>query len=225
MNVEQTEAAKKLLSTIEVVNETVGDAISDMFLVEIILQSNGWDVKDWYNTYVDLPNSQRKICVRDRNVITTTDAERKVVTPEGLQAGIDELVAKYPRARSFVRPSGTEDIVRVYAEATTKEVTRQIRQHFHQNLFKIVSILIWNVIKIAGCRMFGWGGIRVGVSACRWHWTRRTNKTNEWHCQWTSQLDTSIENQHLILFYPIHSLCLRQMQFSLNAIKNTYLSL
>ncbi|XP_031635018.1 phosphoacetylglucosamine mutase [Contarinia nasturtii] len=121
LNEEQIEAAKKLLSTIEVINETVGDAISDMFLVEIILQSNGWDVKDWYNTYTDLPNLQKKICVANRNIITTTDAERKVVTPEGLQNGIDEIVAKYPRGRSFVRPSGTEDIVRVYAEAATNE--------------------------------------------------------------------------------------------------------
>lgn len=104
------------------INETVGDAISDMFLVEIILQSNGWDVKDWFDTYVDLPNLQKKISVTDRTVITTTDAERKVVTPDGLQAEIDELVAKYPRGRSFVRPSGTEDIVRVYAEAASKEV-------------------------------------------------------------------------------------------------------
>lgn len=127
LNDDQRDAAKKLLSTIEVINETVGDAISDMFLVEIILQSNGWDVKEWYDTYVDLPNLQKKICVEDRNVITTTDAERKVVTPEGLQAEIDELVAKYPRGRSFVRPSGTEDIVRVYAEAASKEVSYSYR--------------------------------------------------------------------------------------------------
>jgi len=31
-------------------------------------------------------------------------------------------VANYKRGRSFVRPSGTEDVVRVYAEAATKEV-------------------------------------------------------------------------------------------------------
>lgn len=130
LNEDQTEAAQKLLSTIEVINETVGDAISDMFLVEVILQSNGWDVKEWYDTYVDLPNLQKKICVQDRNVITTTDAERKVVAPDGLQAEIDELVAKYPRGRSFVRPSGTEDIVRVYAEAASKEVSIHFNAQF-----------------------------------------------------------------------------------------------
>lgn len=30
-------------------------------------------------------------------------------------------MANYPNGRSFVRPSGTEDIVRVYAEASTQE--------------------------------------------------------------------------------------------------------
>lgn len=35
----------------------------------------------------------------------------------GLQAAIDTAVAKYPRGRAFARPSGTEDAVRVYAEA------------------------------------------------------------------------------------------------------------
>ena len=37
-----------------------------------------------------------------------------------LQAEIDALVAKYKNGRSFVRPSGTEDVVRVYAEASTR---------------------------------------------------------------------------------------------------------
>lgn len=58
--------------------------------------------------------------VSDRRVIDTTDAERKAVTPEGLQDAIDSLVKKYKNARSFVRPSGTEDVVRVYAEADTQ---------------------------------------------------------------------------------------------------------
>lgn len=60
---------------------------------------------------------------QDRNVITTTDAERICLTPAGLQDEIDSIVSKYTKGRSFVRPSGTEDVVRVYAEAaTTKEV-------------------------------------------------------------------------------------------------------
>ncbi|CAH2215779.1 jg14081, partial [Pararge aegeria aegeria] len=58
----------------------------------------------------------------DRNAISTADAERQCTSPEGLQCRIDELVSKYTSGRSFVRPSGTEDVVRVYAEADTQEV-------------------------------------------------------------------------------------------------------
>uniref|UniRef100_A0A4W5P7E6 Phosphoacetylglucosamine mutase n=1 Tax=Hucho hucho TaxID=62062 RepID=A0A4W5P7E6_9TELE len=59
--------------------------------------------------------------VADRRVIDTTDAERRTVSPAGLQEAIDSRVKKYRQARSFVRPSGTEDVVRVYAEADTQE--------------------------------------------------------------------------------------------------------
>lgn len=68
----------------------------------------------------------------DRRVIDTTDAERRAVTPAGLQEAIDNLVKKYRQARSFVRPSGTEDVVRVYAEADT-----QVR-----NLLSKLSLLL-----------------------------------------------------------------------------------
>ena len=45
----------------------------------------------------------------------------RCVTPEGLQAAITEAMNRYGKlARAFVRPSGTEDVVRVYAEASTQ---------------------------------------------------------------------------------------------------------
>lgn len=122
LNEEQVAAAKRLLLTIDMINETVGDAISDMLLVETILLQNGWDVCDWLAAYSDLSNCQKKVTVADRKVVTVTDAERQCVTPAGLQAEIDRVVANYPLGRSFVRASGTEDVVRVYAEASNKEV-------------------------------------------------------------------------------------------------------
>lgn len=114
-------AALLLRSTIDVINQTVGDAISDMLLIEAILAVRGMTIQQWDAMYSDLPNRQLKVKVSDRRVIDTTDAERRAVTPEGLQDAIDSLVKKYRQARSFVRPSGTEDVVRVYAEAETQE--------------------------------------------------------------------------------------------------------
>uniref|UniRef100_A0AAG5DDT6 Phosphoacetylglucosamine mutase n=1 Tax=Anopheles atroparvus TaxID=41427 RepID=A0AAG5DDT6_ANOAO len=117
---EQRETAHRLLQIIDLTNETVGDAISDLLLVETVLHAKGWSLEDWLASYTDLPNLLEKVNLADRNVITVTDADRVVVTPEGLQDSIDEIVAKFPKGRSFVRPSGTEDIVRVYAEADTR---------------------------------------------------------------------------------------------------------
>jgi len=48
--------------------------------------------------------------VKDRSVIETTDAERRTTAPAGLQAAVDELVAKYaPSGRSFVRCVDDDD--------------------------------------------------------------------------------------------------------------------
>ena len=68
----------------------------------------------------DLPNRMVKMVVSDWNAFKTEDAERRLVSSPGLQAKIDELVKKYDGGRSFVRRSGTEDVVRVYAEARLK---------------------------------------------------------------------------------------------------------
>ncbi|XP_005914338.1 phosphoacetylglucosamine mutase [Haplochromis burtoni] len=121
VNDERKKAALLLRNTINVINQTVGDAISDMLLIEAILAIKGMTIQQWDTIYTDLPNRQLKVKVADRRVIDTTDAERRAVTPAGLQEAIDNLVKKYKQARSFVRPSGTEDVVRVYAEADTQE--------------------------------------------------------------------------------------------------------
>ncbi|GBP55505.1 Phosphoacetylglucosamine mutase [Eumeta japonica] len=118
---EQRKAAQLLLNLIDVTNEAVGDAISDLFLVETVLCARGWDVLQWQEAYQDLPCRQLKLTVEDRNVVTTTDAERVCTSPEGLQEKIDELCTKYENGRAFVRPSGTEDILRIYAEADTQK--------------------------------------------------------------------------------------------------------
>ena len=34
-----------------------------------------------------------------------------------IQEEIDAIVKKYPKARAFLRPSGTEDVLRLYVEA------------------------------------------------------------------------------------------------------------
>nr|CAD7409967.1 unnamed protein product [Timema poppensis] len=106
---DQRAAVTRLADLIDVINETVGDALSDMLLVE------------------------------DRRAIETTDAERKCDKPPGLQDTIDSLVAKFKNGRAFVRPSGTEDIVRVYAEADTQANTDLLAALVAQSVHKMAG--------------------------------------------------------------------------------------
>lgn len=116
----QKDALETLAAVGDLINQTVGDAVSDMLLVEVILAHKAWTLKDWAMTYTDLPNRLVRVEVGDKDVFQTTDAERKLSAPAGAQDEIDALVKKYTSARSFARASGTENACRVYAEAATR---------------------------------------------------------------------------------------------------------
>lgn len=101
----------------QLINQTVGDAISDMLGVLAVLSILKWSPSRWGKEFTDLPNLLVKVIVPDRSKFVTTDQERRLVSPAGLQEKIDQAVSGFHCGRSFVRASGTEDAVRVYAEA------------------------------------------------------------------------------------------------------------
>jgi phosphoacetylglucosamine mutase len=116
----QSESLEILRALTQLINQTVGDALSDLLLVEVILAHKGWGPKEWDLTYTDLPNRLIRVEVSDCGIFKAVDAERRLESPPRLQNNIDALVGKYKNGRSFVRPSGTEVAVRVYAEAATR---------------------------------------------------------------------------------------------------------
>ena len=118
---EENKAATVLVGIIDVINQAVGDAMSDMLVVEAILNARGWDLQEWYSCYTDLASRQLKVKVKDRTVLKTSETETEALEPQGLQDEINKVVSKYANARSFARPSGTEDVVRVYAEGNSRE--------------------------------------------------------------------------------------------------------
>lgn len=123
---EAKDAVMRLWHLAELINQTVGDALSDMLMVLAILGARRWGPEEWDASYTDLPNKLLKVQVPDRTQFQTTDAERRLTQPAGLQEKIDALVQQVRDGRSFVRPSGTEDCVRVYAEAATPEETESL---------------------------------------------------------------------------------------------------
>ena len=105
------------------INPAVGDAMSGILLVEGILRR--LKSTKLPRPYADLPSRQTKIVVPDRTKIKTEDAERRVREPKSLQDAIDEALraraATDTSVRAFVRPSGTEDCVRLYVEGEQVE--------------------------------------------------------------------------------------------------------
>jgi len=117
---EEKEALNRLANLSELINQSVGDAISDALFVESILIHKNWTLAQWDAIYKDFPNRLKAQKVKDRTAFKTTDAERILTEPKGMQESLNQLASKYKNGRSFVRPSGTEDVVRVYAEADTQ---------------------------------------------------------------------------------------------------------
>eukprot|EP00884_Botryococcus_braunii_P003349 jgi/Botrbrau1/13014/Bobra.0389s0011.1 len=131
--------AADLLAMAGMVNQAVGDALSNILLVEACLFRKGWGLEEWAGLYQDLPSRQLKVKVKDRRAITTADAERRVVSPPGLQEAIEGAVAGVSAGRSFVRPSGTEDVVRVYAEARTQDAADALAVEVARAVYRIAG--------------------------------------------------------------------------------------
>merc|ERR1711865_408780 len=88
----------------------------------------GWTALDWDGMYQDLPSRQTKVKVQDRKVVVPLPDESAVVEPVALKEAIETAVQDVDptNGRAFARPSGTEDVVRVYAEATTPELADEL---------------------------------------------------------------------------------------------------
>lgn len=133
----RNQAAIRLVAVSEMVNQAVGDALSGILMVETILQYRNWSLQQWNAMYTDLPSRQLKVKVADRSVFKTTDAETKVAFPSLLQAAINTEVEKYEGGRAFVRPSGTEDVVRIYAEALTQKSADTLAREVAIQVFRL----------------------------------------------------------------------------------------
>jgi len=123
-------------------NQVVGNALADALLVIAVLAVTNQDLHSWDRAYEDLPSTMLKVTVEDRSLLVTIDDDTRLFPnrPPLLQANIDDLAkAQGPEARAFVRPSGTEDIVRVYAEANTQAKADALANHVANAVFDLAK--------------------------------------------------------------------------------------
>lgn len=117
------QALSQILATYQLMNQAIGDAMSDLLMVEVLLIQKNWSISDWIQMYTDLPSRQTKVVISDRARLIMEDNDDTLISqPVGLNQALHETLQSYKskQGRAFIRPSGTEDVVRVYAEAATQ---------------------------------------------------------------------------------------------------------
>jgi len=87
-----TIALQRLRILPSLVNQAVGDALSDLLLVDAILYIKGWNFTQWDDLYRDLPSFQCKVKVPDRSLIRTNENETQVLQPTTMQPAFDSLL-------------------------------------------------------------------------------------------------------------------------------------
>ena len=111
------------MAFLKISNQTVGDGIANILMMEAILRDLDMNYQQVRELYQEKPSKMYKAIVEDRASFKVTKNELRLIEPEDLQNDIDKILKKMPGSRGFVRPSGTEDILRLYVESTNhKEV-------------------------------------------------------------------------------------------------------
>ena len=130
-----------LSSFLALFNPTVGDSISVMLGVEASLKLLNRNIEDFSNLFVPLEFCYGKVNVLNKNSFICNDNETKLIEPNIIQDYIDSLEAKNSEnmIRAFIRPSGTENVVRVYVEGKDKEIIDSIRKELEEYLIKHYS--------------------------------------------------------------------------------------
>lgn len=116
----------RLANLPRLINQATGDSLSDILMVESVLLHKQWKLPDVDKMYNDLPQRLKAVKVKDKNDFVTTDIETELIEPKGLQNKLNDIIKQFPQGRSFIRPSGTENVVRIYAEAATQEDTEKL---------------------------------------------------------------------------------------------------
>lgn len=96
-------AIKRLRGAAALINQAVGDAMSDALFIEAVLTMTQKSIEDWDGLYEDLPSRQDKVSVPDRAAFVPIADETRLQEPASLQATIDKLTTTVKKGRAFAR--------------------------------------------------------------------------------------------------------------------------
>lgn len=120
-------AAKKLVAFLKLSNPYVGDAICNLLMIEAVLRDRDFSLDFFNSVYKENPSKMYKVVVKDRTKWKTTWDEQRLTEPQMFQQYVDYYTGHRGEwCRAFARPSGTEDILRLYVEAEDEADVNQV---------------------------------------------------------------------------------------------------
>ncbi|KAK1347728.1 putative phosphoacetylglucosamine mutase [Hamiltosporidium tvaerminnensis] len=105
-----------LLNIIPFFDTSISDAFSTFLSIHLICKNNY--LSKILKKYQELFTREITVKVKNKNIIKV-DLQNTVIQPILLQNKIEEYMYKY-KGRSFIRPSQSEDFIRVYTESSSK---------------------------------------------------------------------------------------------------------
>jgi phosphoacetylglucosamine mutase len=97
-------------------NEVVGDGISGIFCVRYFLNCLNMSYNDWFNIIKKNDFILYKKEVENKDIFKTNEIGNRLLEPKNIQIELDNLMDLY-KCFCFIRPSGTENIIRIYIES------------------------------------------------------------------------------------------------------------
>lgn len=96
-------------------NQTIGDAIGTLAGIIYILNKTGLLAEQWYNLYKKKNSVNKKYIVQDKSIYKTDYLQTVLIEPTDVSIKLKQILA-INNVRGFVRPSGTENVIRLYVE-------------------------------------------------------------------------------------------------------------
>ncbi|ORM40282.1 Phosphoacetylglucosamine mutase [Babesia sp. Xinjiang] len=129
-----------LANVARIFNNPTGDSIANSLFIELALHTLKLSHNDVLEFYKELPyiNATARIPPAKRRMFRTNpDNDTVLDEPYELNRLLELSVAKFEGSRAFIRPSGTEAVCRIYAEASTEDHARMLAMDItnHVKLF------------------------------------------------------------------------------------------
>ncbi|KAK2197845.1 bifunctional Alpha-D-phosphohexomutase [Babesia duncani] len=120
-----------LHATLAMFKSPGGDALVNLLVFELVLKVMDMTIDKVMKIYNEMPCMHTTIKAPFEKIKmfkSDPNDESSLLQPLEIKNGIAKIVSRYPQARAFIRPSGTEPICRLYIEAPTVHMTQELNR-------------------------------------------------------------------------------------------------